>query len=244
MIIAARKLLLLLVEDLPSWQRALQRALGSEYLIKVAFSKAEAENSLDVLLELGAPPAVCVLDPTIPESPRSLEDEARPSCEGPQYEVGEDFARRLEDLSIPFVIVTGHAGPVRTVRAYEEFGASGVFRKQDWPDNKKDFLSRVRELAARASVVEVSKGKSEEPSAQVKLKGALWPFFWALVGFPLVVFAILTGVVLLIPQSLVIAVIGAGITLVALLVVSLALFTRRVTGEEFTDIIKELLKRK
>jgi CheY-like chemotaxis protein len=74
-------------------------------------------------------------------------------------------------------------------------------------------------------------------------KEALWPFILALVGFPIVVFAILTVVVVTIPSNLLAVVVGAGITLVVLLIVSLALFVNKLTGEQFVKIVKRLLAR-
>jgi len=234
---ATHRPLLLLVEDNPRWRDILQRELGSEYLIKVAFSKTEAENSLDVLYELGSPPTVCVLDPTIPESPPFLEDEA-------EYKVGEGLAKKLQSHSIPFVILTARPGPARVIRAFEELGVLGFFRKHKWTEEKERLRERIREITPEAPAIEACKEGSEESSVDATLKGALWPFFLALAGLPLVIFALLTGVVLLIPEGLVIAVIGAGITLVILLVASLALFINRITGEQFTDIVRELLKQR
>jgi ActR/RegA family two-component response regulator len=243
--VAAPRPVLLVVEDDTRWQDILQRELGSEYVIKTAFSRVEAENALSVLQELGVSPVACVLDPSIPDVPPVLEDEA-------QYDVGERFVQQLQRHSVPFVILTGHPGTARVIRAFEELGASGFFEKGKWAERRLELVDRIGKLGAEAATVDgadrpglgVPNGVGTEDSgAEDGLVGAIWTFFTALVGFPLIVFALLTVVVLLVPESLAVAVLGGGITLIALLIVSLAAFIKRITGDQFVDLVKAMMRR-
>jgi hypothetical protein len=219
--------LLLLVEDDPDWQTSLQGVLSSDYLIKACHSRQDAENTLDVLRALGVKPAVCILDPTIPNSPPQVEAVA-------EYEVGEGFARSLVRQSIPYVILTGHPGTARILKAFKELETSGYYEKLNFTEEQAEFQSKLQEISTNP-------GPPLRPMSE-PMKEALLKYLTALIGITLSIFVILTIVALVIPKGVVLAVIPAGVTLVIFIVISLALFIGRITGKQYGDIVREIRK--
>ena|SRR3990170_4018147 len=210
-----KKPLALIVEDKPYWINIFEEVLKPDFYPE----KARTVNEASTIIEKNSiNVSVALVDiRLLGESDRS----------------GLDVLYMLKLYGIP-TVATSIYDDAQSVR--DAFVLGGV--RDFWFKDKQ----RTIELRDIIKKVIEETNNTDRRFSKKKIGEALWPFFLAIVGFPLIVFATLIAVVLLTPENLVVAVLGGGIVLIALSVVSLALFINRITGEQFAEVIKEILK--
>jgi CheY-like chemotaxis protein len=208
-----KKPILLLVEDKRDWINIFEDIFSPDFLIQKAKSKTEC----DLILEKK------------PKDIRFAVVDIRLGDDIPNLRAGLNVLITLKSRGIPVIVASEYADE-QIVR--DAFVLGGV--KDFWFKNKlntTELQNNVNNYLAAGS----------GNSSNVRVNSIFWPSFFALVGIPLFVFAVLVAVVSLTPKESISLLISAGIVLSVLLIISFALFIQRITDKQFIEVLKEMI---
>jgi CheY-like chemotaxis protein len=208
----AKKEVALIVDNDQDYLNVLNEVLVPTYLVKNAKSIKDATKIIEEQPKI----KIALVD-------INLKDETD--------KLGLSLLHSLKTKNIPTIAITAVLD-VRTVR--DAFVHGGV--KYFW----------FKQLDGKVELQDAIKVIVDEPRIPIREKSnvqsAFLQFTLALVGLPIIVFLLLAMIAMVVPQDLIMKIILAGFAQIVLLIITLALFMKRITGKQFTTVIKELLK--
>jgi hypothetical protein len=211
---------LLVVEDDAHWFSVFERTFNVYFDIKKAQNLGEADLLIPELEKTGL--ALSIVDIRLQNDPKNTD--------------GILVLQSLGNRGIPAIATSAFATP-EIVRDAFVLGKVTDFWFKGETYNPAQWRNDVQRIITE---------DVQRPKTSIIDNELLRPYFAALVGFVtiFIVLTIIAAVLVLIAPQYVSLILGLGFLLTILMVVTLALFIGKITGRQFSELVRALLTKK